>query len=220
MTKGLNYDFDTERYSRIGIKEAIFCEPKLPVQISQLVSHLHESGENVLLTRLSQDQFNQLSPQIQELLTYFPIGQIAYLGNAQPISQNRGSVAIVSGGTSDQRIVEEVRQTLAFDGISSECFQDVGVAGLHRLLSHLEEIRSYDIIVAIAGMEASLPTVLGGLVGVPIIAVPTSNGYGVAKGGNVACNALLSSCTPGLMVVNVDNGYGAAAACMRILNSR
>jgi len=128
------------------------------------------------------------------------------------------SVAVVSGGSSDVPVASEVVETLGFYGISSLTINDVGVAGLWRLTERLDEIRAHKIVICIAGMDAALPTVLGGLISSAIIAVPTSVGYGMAKDGETALRSLLVSCSPGICVVNIDNGYGAACAAVRMLN--
>ena len=128
-------------------------------------------------------------------------------------------VAIVSGGSSDLAVSLEAKLALEIFGINCKEFIDVGVAGLHRLFSVLEEIKNYDILIVCAGMEGALTTVLGGLLPQPIIAVPISVGYGVSKNGQTALNSMLSSCSPGISVMNIDNGYGAAMAALRIIRS-
>ena len=124
---------------------------------------------------------------------------------------------LVSAGTSDQRVLKEAENTLRFFGFQTNQMVDVGVAGLHRLLSNLEEIRSHDLLIVFAGMEGALPSVLAGLTSAPIIAVPTSVGSGVSEGGRVALDAMLSSCSPGIAVVNIDNGFGAAMFAAKLL---
>jgi len=124
---------------------------------------------------------------------------------------------VLSGGTSDLPVAAEARLALACHGIEADLILDVGVAGLHRLLSRLDQLRSADVLIACAGMEGALPTVLAGLVSQPLIGVPVSVGYGVSAGGNAALHGMLASCAPGLTVVNIDNGYGAAMAALRIL---
>jgi pyridinium-3,5-biscarboxylic acid mononucleotide synthase len=129
-------------------------------------------------------------------------------------------VAILTAGTSDQYLVNEVYYTLLFFGKEAKRFQDIGVAGVHRLLDNVHEIKRYKVLIVIAGFEGALPTVVGGLFPQPIIAVPASVGYGVSEGGKVALNSMLSSCANGITVVNIDNGYGAAMAALRILNNK
>lgn len=127
-------------------------------------------------------------------------------------------MAIVSGGSSDVPIASEAKKTLEYYGVNSLMISDVGVAGLWRLTERLQDIQNHKVVICIAGMDAALPTVLGGLISSALIAVPTSVGYGMAEGGETALRALLVSCAPGISVVNIDNGYGAACAAIRILN--
>lgn len=129
-------------------------------------------------------------------------------------------MAILSGGTSDEFIVNEVYYTLQYLGVGATRFQDIGIAGLHRLLKIKEELSSFRVLIVVAGFEGALPTVVGGLSPLPIIAVPASIGYGVAKDGITALHSMLSSCANGIVVVNIDNGYGAALAAFRILNNK
>ena len=128
-------------------------------------------------------------------------------------------VAIISGGSSDLAVTLEAKLALEIHGVKCESFIDVGVAGLHRLISHLEDLKKYDVLIVCAGMEGALATVVGGLLPQPIIAVPISVGYGVSKNGETALNSMLSSCSPGIAVMNIDNGYGAAMAALRIIKS-
>ena len=129
-------------------------------------------------------------------------------------------MAILTAGTSDQYLVNEVYYTLLFFGREAKRFQDIGVAGVHRLMENADELKSFKVIIVIAGFEGALPTVVGGLFPQPIIAVPASVGYGISKGGRVALNSMLSSCANGVTVVNIDNGYGAAMAAIRIINNK
>jgi len=138
--------------------------------------------------------------------------------NFNKINTNK-KVAIISGGSSDLAVTLEAQLALEIYGVNCQSFIDVGVAGLHRLISQLEEINKYDILIVCAGMEGALATVVGGLLAQPIIAVPVSVGYGVSKNGETALNSMLSSCSPGIAVMNIDNGYGAAMAALRIIKS-
>jgi hypothetical protein len=126
-------------------------------------------------------------------------------------------IAVIAAGTSDAHVTREIQRTLSWQGIPSSLIVDVGVAGLWRLLDKVEEIRKHSIAIVVAGMDAALPTVVGGLFGGVIIGVPTSTGYGVATGGHTALNSILASCAPGIVTLNIDNGYGAACAAMRVL---
>ena len=129
-------------------------------------------------------------------------------------------VAILSGGTSDQFLVDEIYYTLLFLGRKVNRYQDIGVSGVHRLLDNIEELRKFKVLIVVAGFEGALPTVVGGLLPQPIIAVPASIGYGIGEGGKVALYSMLSSCANGITVVNIDNGYGAAMAAYRIINNK
>jgi len=138
--------------------------------------------------------------------------------NPNKLNTNK-KVAIISGGSSDLAVTLEAKLALEIYGVNCQSFIDVGVAGLHRLMSQLEEINKYDVLIVCAGMEGALATVVGGLLAQPIIAVPVSVGYGVSKDGETALNSMLSSCSPGISVMNIDNGYGAAMAALRIIKS-
>ena len=138
--------------------------------------------------------------------------------NLNKIDTNK-KVAIISGGSSDLAVTLEAQLALEIYGLNCQSFIDVGVAGLHRLMSQLEEINKYNVLIVCAGMEGALATVVGGLLAHPIIAVPVSVGYGVSKNGGTALNSMLSSCSPGIAVMNIDNGYGAAMAALRIIKS-
>lgn len=169
----------------------------------------------MLFTRLSEQQFNIIEETHPGLLNYDPAALTATQGNVPEVVS--ASVAILTGGSSDVPVAKEASNTLAFNGYGCTEINDIGVAGLWRLMDRLEEIREHKIVIAIAGMDAALPTVLGGLVGSSIIAVPTSVGYGAARKGETALSALLASCASGITVTNIDNGFGAACAAVRIL---
>lgn len=205
---------DHARAQRIGLGEALFCAPKTAAQIDAILAEIAERGGRLLLTRLDAAKYQELAHR--PALDYDRISQTAYIGAAQAAA-GAASIAIVTGGTGDQQVAAEAARTLAFDGLAATLIMDVGVAGLWRLQARLDEIAGHRIVIAVAGMEASLPTVLAGLVPGLVIAVPTSAGYGAARGGETALAACLSSCAPGLVVCNIDNGYGAACAAMRAL---
>jgi len=208
-----DFVLDYERPARIGFGEAIFCASKTPGQIDAIVAEA-EGRSGLLLTRLDSKVFAEL--RTARLLDYDPLSRTAFLGPvAQPAAQ-KTTIAIVTAGTSDLAVAREAARTLTFNAANFTMIADVGVAGLWRLLSRLEELKRMPVIIAVAGMDAALPTVLGGLVAGSIIAVPTSVGYGVAQGGHAALNAILSSCAPGILTVNIDNGYGAACAALRV----
>ena len=207
--------FDHLRPQRIGLPEAVFCAGKTIAQIQAIIDDATAHGRSLLLTRLTPDAHRQL----QRPLDYDPLSQTAFFG-ALPEPETDTKVAIVTAGTSDLNVAREAARTLRFMGHCSDEYIDVGVAGLWRLLERIEELRRYPVIIAVAGMEGALFSVLGGLVSSVVIAVPTSTGYGVAANGETALRAALTSCAPGVLVTNIDNGYGAACAACRFLNSR
>jgi NCAIR mutase (PurE)-related protein len=218
MTLTDDFMEDRDRRDRTGLDECILCAPKSVDQISRIVGQIFEEGRRVLLTRLSPEQHAKLPKETRAVITYDPISSTAVVG--EPIELNRSLlVAIVSGGTSDSPVVAEAAKTLEYYGYVASLFQDIGVAGLWRVVDAAPALQNFPIIIAVAGMDAALPTVLAGLVPSAIIAVPTSVGYGVTAGGHAALNSLLSSCVPGVTVVNIDNGFGAASAAVRILNA-
>jgi NCAIR mutase (PurE)-related protein len=208
---------DFQRRERIGLTEAVLCDRKTPGQITDILERFLAHGGACLLTRLDADKAAELPAGIRRSLDYHGLSRTAFFGGTLPRTTG-ASAAIVSGGTSDEPVCLEAARTLEFHGAESALYQDVGVAGLWRLLERVDRIGSHDVIIVVAGMEGALFSVLGGLVGAPIIAVPTSVGYGVSKGGQLSLNAALSSCAPGLVTVNIDNGYGAACAALRFLN--
>lgn len=207
---------DHDRLDRIGLPEAVLCSTKTPAQIDAIVSELLDSAPGpVLFTRLSEGRFGRLSETTRGRLAHDPVSSTATLAGVLP--RRGGDVAIVAAGTSDQSVACEAQRTLEFCGVASELIVDVGVAGLWRLERRLAEIREADVVIAVAGMDAALVSVLGGLVRAPLIAVPTSVGYGVSEGGTTALHSSLASCAQGVVVVNIDNGFGAACAAVRIL---
>ena len=199
---------DHHRRLRRGLPEIVFCDGKSLEQLTTIVRRLSHAHELVLLTRLSPTMFAALSGRCPRL-RYEPTARIAYeLPRATP--RLRGLVAVVSGGTSDFPIAEEAALTLQLLGSRVERLYDVGVAGVHRLLSQWRLLRRAHAIVVIAGMEGALPSVVAGLVACPVIAVPTSVGYGASFQGIAPLLTMLNSCVPGIGVVNIDNGFGAA----------
>lgn len=208
---------DFQRTARIGFEEAIFSQGKTAEQLDQIIARAKARGASLLLTRLSQLQLEGLTAEHRAALDYEPVSRTAYFGPLRAAADSR--IAIVAAGTSDVHVFREVARTARYYGHHTTGIYDVGVAGLWRLLERLDEIRRHPVVVVVAGMDAALPTVMGGLVGSVVIAVPTSNGYGVAEGGHSALNAMLASCAPGVPVMNIDNGYGAACAALRVLNA-
>ena len=208
---------DDSRPARIGFDETVYCAGKSPRQLDAILVRSIESGLPLLLTRLAAGSFDALAPAHRSALDYDPVSRTAVLGTGTESGPGPMRVAVVTAGTSDVPVAKEAVRTLAYHGESALEVYDVGVAGLWRLLERLEEIRAMPVVIAVAGMEASLPSVVGGQVPGLVVAVPTSNGYGVSAGGRVALDASLSSCAPGLAVVNIDNGYGAACVALRAL---
>ena len=208
---------DDSRPARVGFDETIYSAGKSPRQLDAIIARSIESGLPLLLTRLAAGSFDALAPAHRSALDYDPVSRTAVLGTGTESGPGPMRVAVVTAGTSDVPVAKEAVRTLAYYGEPALEVYDVGVAGLWRLLDRLEEIRAMPVVIAVAGMEASLPSVLGGQVPGLVVAVPTSNGYGVSAGGRVALDASLSSCAPGLAVVNIDNGYGAACVALRAL---
>ena len=215
MTFSDDMTFDFDRQRRIGLPEAVFAEGKDVGQLSGIVTEALERDASLLLTRLSEDLHHRLSAELPDVLDYDPRSRTAFL-KAPPVT-GPTRVAVVTAGTVDLPPAREAIRTLAFHGAGSDLFADIGVAGLWRLLERKDEIAQYPIVIAAAGMEGALFSVLAGLVPGVMIAVPTSNGYGVAEQGRLALHAALSSCAPGVVVCNIDNGYGAACAALRVL---
>jgi NCAIR mutase (PurE)-related protein len=207
---------DLERHRRIGLDEAILAMGKSQAQLEIIFSTAAECGAALLLTRLAPDMHAALATRWGDRLDYCPVSRTGFFGAIER-PWNSGRVAIVAGGSSDVPVAREAERTLVYNGVAARLCLDVGVAGLWRLTQQLEDLRQRTVIIAVAGMDAALPTVLAGLVPGVVIAVPTSVGYGVATGGHAALNALLASCAQGMTVVNIDNGFGAACAAVRIL---
>ncbi len=219
MTLTDDFMEDRDRRDRTGLDECVLCASKSIDQITRIVGQIFEEGRRVLLTRLTPEQHSKLPKETRAVITYDAMSCTGVVG--EPIALNRSLlVAIVSGGTSDVSVVAEAAKTLEYYGYVASLFQDIGVAGLWRVVDAAPALQHFPIIIAVAGMDAALPTVLAGLVPSAVIAVPTSVGYGVSAGGHAALNSLLSSCVPGITVVNIDNGFGAASAAIRILNTR
>jgi NCAIR mutase (PurE)-related protein len=210
---------DEPRVARLGMSEAIYCAGKSPAQITAILDHAAGKGTSLLLTRLAESEFLQL-PAVHRLkMDFDPISRTGFAG-VSPAACGAPRVAVVTAGTSDVPVAREAVRTLHFEGFAVDEIVDVGVAGLWRLLSRVDRLRASEVVIVVAGMDAALPSVVGGLVPGLVIAVPTSVGYGVAQGGHTALHAALASCAPGIVVVNIDNGYGAACAAIRALGSR
>jgi NCAIR mutase (PurE)-related protein len=211
---------DGTRSQRIGIDEAVLCADKPIENLKRILDDAHTTDRRLLLTRLSQEKMAALSELHRQNIDYEAVSRTGWYGETADTPEQAPQVAVVTAGTSDVPVAREAVRTLAFSGVACTEVYDVGVAGLWRLLDRVEELSRFPVVIAAAGMDAALPSVLGGLVPGLIIAVPTSVGYGVAAGGLSALNTLLASCAPGIAVVNIDNGYGAACAALRALRSR
>ena len=198
---------DLHRRIRQGFPEVIYGAGKTPEQIIRILRSLKDSGqERILITRLSPEAAEAVGKEA--FITYDKTARLAYTGG-KPQPDGIGHIVVATGGTSDIPVAEEAALTAELMGNEVCRLYDVGVAGLHRLLSHKEEIMKASVIVAIAGMEGALASVIGGLADCPVIAVPTSVGYGAAFGGITALLSMLNSCASGVSVVNIDNGFGA-----------
>jgi NCAIR mutase (PurE)-related protein len=218
MSASDEFVLDFARPERIGLEEAIYAAGKSPVQIDAILDAAATRGASLLLTRLDADKHAALARRHQAEIDYCAVSRTAIFGPCRPM-HGPARIGIVAAGTSDVPVAREAERTLAYQGHAATLFADVGVAGLWRLTRRLEEIRAHPILIVAAGMDAALPSVVGGLVASALIAVPTSVGYGVAEGGRTALDAILASCAPGITVVNIDNGYGAACAAMRWLHA-
>ena len=214
MNKDINFDFD--RQNRIGIIEAIWGEHKNVDQLKKICEKVLDKKELVFITRINFDKAKLILETYKNAEFYREASCLIIGKKFKKLSTDK-KVAIVSGGTSDLTVSLEAKLALEVHGITCKTFIDVGVAGIHRLFNNLEDINKFDVIIVCAGMEGALPTVLGGLIPQPIIAVPVSVGYGVSENGFAALNSMLSSCAPGISVMNIDNGYGAAMAALRII---
>lgn len=199
---------DIHRSVRSGAGEVIYGEGKTAQQIAEIADTLIKSGsERVLITRISQEKTDSVRVKLD--ITYDSVSRTAYCGTL-PVPDGIGKITVITGGTSDIPVAEEAVITAKFLGNEVVKIYDAGVAGIHRLFAHLDEIMSSSVIIAIAGMEGALASVIGGLASCPVIAVPTSIGYGANFGGLSALLSMLNSCANGVSVVNIDNGFGAA----------
>ena len=203
---------DFHRGLRQGVPEVIYGEGKTPEQIDKIAASLLEGGqETVLITRLSEEKKSQLQTPVK----YYDVARIGVAGKI-PEPSAKGSIVVATGGTSDLPVAEEAAVTAELLGNKVERVYDVGVSGLHRLLAQKDKLMSASVIIAVAGMEGALASVIGGLVDCPVIAVPTSVGYGASFEGLTALLAMMNSCASGVTVVNIDNGFGAGYSASMI----
>jgi len=227
---------DTRRASRNGFPEVIFGAGKTPEHIAQIMHDMHQKMDRklaVIATKVDTTQYAAMVAALGEgVVTYLPVPRIAYIppesGSSSSSSSSggggrgalsvRGTVAVLCAGTSDFAVAEEAAVLLELSGVERVTrLYDVGVAGLHRLLNNLPKIEDADVVIVCAGMDGALPSVVSGLVKAPVVAVPTSVGYGAAFGGVSALLTMLNSCSPGISVVNIDNGFGAAVMAFKVL---
>ena len=209
---------DHHRAIRQGFPEVVFCSGKTADQVARIVQKLAQNHPRVLGTRASIEQYEATRELVADA-KYDELGRAIWI-DRQPRLARKDGVALVAAGTSDLPVAQEAAITLELMGHAPQRIYDVGVAGLHRLLKHVDALQQASVVIVVAGMEGALPSVVGGLVSAPVIAVPTSVGYGASFGGLAALLGMLNSCAPGLAVVNIDNGYGAATLAARINEQR
>ena len=206
------FEFDYHRSERTGINEVIFALDKSTNEINHILKTINNNS--LLITKLDKNKYESL--ELKHLIDYDQTSLTGFFNfKKKELIQNR--ISIVAAGTSDLNIATEAKRTLEFFGYEAYEIYDVGVAGLWRIMKKLDLIKKTKLSIVVAGMDGALPTVLTGLISNPVIAVPTSTGYGVADNGNTALKSMLTSCSPGMSVVNIDNGFGAACAAIRIL---
>jgi NCAIR mutase (PurE)-related protein len=206
---------DHHRGLRRGYGEVIFGEGKAPNDIVEIMKRMVEQGENILVTRISPEKAEIVQENFPKA-EYHQRARIITLQLKPQRGRGRGKILVISAGTSDIPVTEEAALTARFMGNEVEIVHDIGVSGLHRLLAHQDKLMSASVIIVVAGMEGALPSVIGGLVDKPVIAVPTSVGYGASFGGLTALLGMLNSCASGVTVVNIDNGFGAGYAASLI----
>lgn len=206
---------DHHRHLRRGFPEVIYARGKRVEEIIAIIEKMVDKGENVLITRLTDIKATSIKKQFPSS-DYYPIARILTIEVKPREKQGKGTILVISAGTADIPVAEEAATTATFMGNNVETLFDVGVAGLHRLLQNKDAIMNASVIVVVAGMEGALPSIVGGLVDKPVIAVPTSTGYGASLGGLSALLGMLNSCAAGVTVVNIDNGFGAGYAASLI----
>ncbi|MFP5334900.1 MAG: nickel pincer cofactor biosynthesis protein LarB [Actinomycetes bacterium] len=205
---------DTDRARRTGDPEVVYGRGKTPEQVVSALTHLHERHPDraVLATRCTPETL----VAVRAALPDAEVDEVARCARVGPLPTARGTVTVVAAGTSDAPVAREAALTARVHGAGVDVVTDVGVAGIHRLFAVRDRLEAADCLVVVAGMEGALPSVVGGLTGVPLVAVPTSTGYGTGAGGLAALLSMLNSCAPGVVVVNVDNGYGAGVHAARV----
>jgi len=212
--KGFPYEdlnfarIDTHRHLRRGFPEVIFCQNKTVEQVVEIIRKMQESEEKIMATRASPEVFQVIKQAIPQAI-YYPQARIVLVGQEEKVANPSCFILIITAGTGDILVAEEAAVTARIMGNRVKTLYDVGVAGVHRLLDMNNLLTQANVLIVVAGMEGALPSVVGGLVGKPVIALPTSVGYGVSLGGLAALMGMLNSCVPGVAVVNIDNGFGA-----------
>lgn len=206
---------DTLREARTGVPEVVFGERKRPEEVVAIASRLVAAHGRVLVTRTPEETLEALRAWRPDV-RWVPSARIAVVDERRQVPAPVGRVVVVAAGTTDLPVADEAAETAAFCGSAVERINDVGVAGLHRLVAALPQLRAAEVVVAVAGMDGAMPGVIAGLVDRPVVAVPTSVGYGVAAGGLAALLSMLAACAPGMAVVNIDNGFGAGVMAHRI----
>jgi len=201
---------DTDRRKRRGYPEAIYCPGKTSQQIAKIFLELAEEGGNVLATRATSDNYNAVKELVPEACYFETARLIALIREDKPRHDRAGVIAVVTAGTADIPVAEEAAIAAEVLGNEVDRIYDVGVAGIHRLLAQVDRIQKASVVIVVAGMEGALPSVVGGFLDVPLVAVPTSIGYGSNFEGLSALLSMMNTCTEGVGVVNIDNGYGAA----------
>ncbi len=207
---------DHHRELRQGFPEVIFCEGKTPEEVAEIARRIYQRHGLLLATRATEEYYREAKAVLPEL-QYHARARLMHSPFPEPNRQAGGQIAIITAGTSDIPVAEEARITCQLFGFTPETIYDVGVAGLHRLNEHWSKIQPARVLIVIAGMEGALPSVIGGLVDKPVIAVPTSVGYGTSLQGMTALLAMLNSCSSNVVVVNIDNGFGAGFSASLIL---
>ncbi len=207
---------DHGRFERTGIPEVVFCEGKTPEQAAEIMSRLIEKSGFAIATRVGLRHKKAIQQKIPQMVWFEQARMVTFGGPLYPKDENR-YVAVVTAGTGDIPVAEEARVTLEFFGIRVEKLYDVGVAGIDRLLSHRSLLEKASAIISVAGMDSACPVVTSALASCLVVGVPTSIGYGTGRGGKAALHTILNACVPGLVAVNIDNGFGAACAVIRAL---
>lgn len=207
--------FDFGRRARVGLPEAVYSQSKPLDALIGLLKKFASGEPPILFTRLDEERARLVPPEIMAVYDYDPVSRTAFARALPP--RPKGSVAVIAAGAADAFVSRECARTLEYLGIKFTLYEDCGVSALWRVVERLPEINAHDAIVVVAGMEGALASVVGGLSPKPIFAAPTSVGYGVGEKGRAALAGMLSSCAPGVAVLNIDNGYGAACAAARVV---